>query len=81
MCQPGLTFANGFANGRKRLTEQFFPSPLSWVVGSEIPETDAPNWAQRAGFGERLVDNAQKVMLHGGILREFGVREFDVVNS
>ena len=28
MCQPGLTFANCFANGRKRLTEHFFP--LHW---------------------------------------------------
>ena len=75
MCQPGLTFANCFANGRKRLTEQIFPSTLAWVVCSGIirPETKTPHWVQRAGFGQTFVASAQKVMFHGGILREFGV--------
>ena len=75
MRRPGLTFANCFENGRKRLTEQLFPSPLAWVVGSEIirPETNAPHWVQRAGFGQTFVASAQKVMFHGRILREFGV--------
>ena len=75
MCQPRLTFANCFANGRKRLAEQFFPSPLAWVVGSGIirPETNALHWVQRAGFGQTFVASAQKVMFHGGILRECGV--------
>ena len=74
MCQPGLTVANCFANGRKRLTEKIFSSPLAWVFDSGIirPETNAPHWVQRAGFGETFVANAQKVMFHGGILREFG---------
>ena len=71
MCQPGLTVANG----RKRLTEQFFSSPLAWAVGSGIirPETNAPHWVQRTGFGQTFVASAQTVMFHGGILREFGV--------
>ena len=74
MCQPGFTFANCFVNGRKCLTEQFFPAPLTWVVGSGIilPGTNAPHWILRAGFGQTFVANAQKVMFHGGILREFG---------
>ena len=53
MCQPDLTFANCFANGRKCLGNQIFPSPLAYVVGSGIirPETNAPRWVQRAGLG------------------------------
>ena len=75
MCQPDLVVANFFVNDGKRLTEQFFPSPLAWVVGSGIirPETNAPHWVQRAGFGQTFVVSAQKVMFHGGILREFSV--------
>ena len=65
MCQPGLTVTNFFSNGRKRLTEQIFPSPLAWVVGSGIirPETNAPHWVQRAGFGQPFIASDQKVML------------------
>ena len=75
VCQPGLSVANFFANCRKRLTEQNFPSPLAWAFGSGIirPETNAPHWVQRAGFGQTFVASAQKVMFHGGVLREFGV--------
>ena len=75
MCQPGLTVTNCFAKCRKRLTEQNFPSPLAWGFGSGIirPETNAPHWVQRAGFGQPFVASAQKVMFLGGILREFGV--------
>ena len=75
MCQPGLTVANCFANGRKRLTERIVPCPLVWVVGSGLirPETNAPHWVQRAGFGQTFVASAQHLMFHGGILREFGV--------
>ena len=62
MCQPGYTFANGFVNGRKFLTEYFFPSPLARVVGPGIIrlETNAPHWVQRAGFSQTLVANAQR---------------------
>ena len=75
MCQPGLTVANFFANGRKRLTEKQNPSPMAWVEGSGIilPETNAPTWVPRADFGLTFVTSTQKVMFHGGILREFGV--------
>ena len=75
MCQPGLAVANFFANGRKRLTEQIFPSPLVWTFGSGIilPETNALHWVQRAGFGQPFIASAQKMMFHGGVLREFGV--------
>ena len=75
VCQPGLTVANFFANGRKRLTEQIFPSPLAWVIGAGIirSETNAPHWVQRASFGQPFIASAQKVMFHGGVLREFGV--------
>ena len=75
MYQPGLTVANCFANGRKRLTEKNFPSPMTWIAGSGIirPEANAPLWVQRAGFGQTVVARAQKAMFHGGILREFGV--------
>ena len=75
MCQPGLTVANFFANRRKRLTEQKIPSPLAWVFDSVIirPETNASYWVQRAGFGQPFVASAEKVMFHGGVLREFGV--------
>ena len=75
VCHPGLTVANFLANGRKRLTEQFFPSPLAWVFGSVIirPETNAPHRVQRAGVGQPFIASAQKVMFHDGILRESGV--------
>ena len=75
MCQPGLTVVNCFANGRKRLNERIFSSPLAWVVGSGIirPETNAPHGVQRAGFGQMFIASAQKVMFHVGVLREFGV--------
>ena len=70
MCRPGLTFANGFANGRKCLTEKKMSSLLGRVVGPGIirPETNAPHWVQRAGFSQTFVASAQKVILHG-ILR------------
>ena len=75
VCQPGLTVANFFANRRKRLTEQIFPSPLAWAFGSGIirPETNTPHWVQRAGFGQPFIASAHKVMLHGGVLRGSGV--------
>ena len=75
VCQPGPTVANVFANGRKRLTEQIFPSPLAWIIGSGIIllETNAPYWVQKAGFCQMFIASAQKVMFHGGVLREFGV--------
>ena len=71
-CQPGLTFAHYFANGRKRLIEQMFPSPLALVVGSRTvhPETNASHSVQGAGFGQTFVANAQTMMFHGGFLRE-----------
>ena len=74
-CHPGLSVANFFANCRKRLTEQNFPSPLAWAFGSGIirPETNAPHWVQRAGFGQPFIASAQKVMVHGGVVRGFGV--------
>ena len=73
MCQPGRAFSNCFANGRKRLTELFFPSPRAWVVGSGIirPETNAQPWVQRAGFGQTFVASSQKVVFICGILRAF----------
>ena len=57
VCQPGLSVANFFANGRKRLTEQNFPSPLAWAFGSGIicSETNTPHWVQRAGFGQPFI--------------------------
>ena len=75
MYRPGLTFAKGVANGRNYFTEQIFPSPLPWVVGPGIihPETNAPHWVQRSGFGQPFVASAQKMMFHGGILRKIGV--------
>ena len=75
VCIPGLSIANFFANGRKRLTEKMFPSPLSWASRSGIirPETNAPHWVQRAGFGQPFIASAQKVMFHGGVLRGSGV--------
>ena len=75
VCQPGLSVANFFANCRKRLTEQNFPSPLVWAFGSGIirPETDVPHWVQRAGFGQPFIASAHKVMFHGGVLRGSGV--------
>jgi len=63
VCQPGLSVANFFANCRKRLTEQKqFSSPLAWVFGSGIicPETNAPQWVQRAGFGQPFIASAQR---------------------
>ena len=67
MCRPGLTFANGFANGRMCLTEKQNPFSLARVVGPRIirPETNAPHWVQRAGFSQTFVTNAQKVIFMG----------------
>ena len=73
MCRPGLTFANGVADGRKCLTEQICPSPLAGVVGPGIicPVINGPYWVKRAGFSQTIVANAQKVIFHGGILHGF----------
>ena len=62
VCQPRLTVANCFANGRKRLTEHLHPSPLAYVVGWGIilPETNAPHRVQRAGFGQTFVASAPR---------------------
>ena len=40
----------------------FFSSPLAWVFGSGIicPETNAPQWVQRAGFGQPFIASAQR---------------------
>lgn len=72
VCQPGLTFAKYLAKGRKRLTENVRPSPLAGVTGTAIvhPETNAPRWVQRAGLSQVCGARAQKVDLHGGVLRE-----------
>ena len=57
MCQPPPAITNRFANGKKRLIEQCFPSPLAWVFGSGIilPETNAPHWVQRLSSSNRLL--------------------------
>ena len=75
MCRPGLTFANGFADGTKYLTVQCFFSPLARVVGPGIirPETNAPHRVRRACFSQRVCASAQNAIFHGGILREFGI--------
>ena len=48
VCQPGLNFANCFANGRKRLTDQFFSSRLAWVdpPGDQCPTLGPEGWLQ-----------------------------------
>ena len=63
MYQPGITFANGFANGRKCLTDKNLRSPLARVVDLGIirPQTNAPHWVQTAGFSQTFVASAQKV--------------------
>ena len=67
MYQPGITFANGFANGRKCLTDKNFPSPLARVVDPGVirPQTNAPHWVQTAGFSQTFVASAQKVFFIG----------------
>ena len=42
-------------------------------LGDYPPGDQCPHWFQRARFGQMFVTSAQKVMFHGGILREFGV--------
>ena len=75
MWRPGLAVANCFANGRKCLTEQVFPSPLVWVIDSGVvhPETNTPHWVQGADLGQTFISSAQKVKFHGWILHKFGV--------
>ena len=60
--------ANGFADGRKCVPEQMFPSPLAWVVGPGIicPETNPPHWVQRASLSQTFVASVQKVILMAG---------------
>ena len=67
MYQPGITFANGFANGRKCLTDKNLRSPLARVVDLGIirPQTNAPHWVQTAGFSQTFVASAQKVFFIG----------------
>ena len=57
MRRPGFTFANCFSNGRKCLTEQFFPSPLPWFISPGIIrlETNAPHWAQRPWASAKIL--------------------------
>ena len=75
MWRPSPSVTNCFANGRKCLTEQFFPSPLVWVLGSGVvcPETNTLHWVQGAGLGQTFVASAQKVIFHGWIMRKFDV--------
>ena len=75
VCQPGLTVANFFANGRKRLTEQKFPSPLAWAFGSGIiARRTIPHTGTRGlALANRLLPVLKKVMFHGGVLRGSGV--------
>ena len=79
MCQPDLTFASCFANGRKCHYNQTFS--LSSGVGrwlwdhpprDQCPTLGPEGWL-RPGLGQTVVACAQKVMFHGGFLREFGV--------
>ena len=73
---PARSHCREFLRERQKgLSEQNFPFPLVWIFGSGIirPQTNAPHWVQRSGFGQPFVASAQKVMFHGGILREFGV--------
>ena len=73
MCQPGLTVANCFLNGRKRLTEQISPSPQAWIVGSGIihPDTNAPHWVQKAGFSRPFFSCAQSRCFMAGFCVSF----------
>ena len=70
MCRPGLTFANGFADGRTCLTKHIFL--LHWrgslALGSSARRP--VHWVQRAGFSPKFVASAQKVIFHGGILHD-----------
>ena len=79
MCQPDLTFASCFANGRKCHYNQTFSLSSGvgrWLwdhpPGDQCPTLGPEGWL-RPGFGQTFVASAQKVMFHGGILREFGV--------
>ena len=73
--QPGLTVADFFANGRKRLTDQIFP--LHWrgfSAGVSSPRRPMPHTGSRGlAFGQPFIASAQKEMFHAGALREFGV--------
>ena len=75
MRRPGLTFTNDVANGRKGPTKPICPSPLAGTAGYGIIrlEINAPHRVQRAGFSQTFFASAQKVIFHGGVLREFGI--------
>lgn len=72
MCQLGLTCSNGVANDGNIVPEQFFPTLPTGIsdLGVVRPETDAPQWAKRAGFSQTFRASVQKVLSHGRILCE-----------
>ena len=51
----------------------FLSTGVGRWLGIIRPETHAPHWVQRTGFGQPFVASAQKVIFHGGILGKFGV--------
>ena len=63
VCQPGLTCANGVAEGRKSFSEQLFPCSPAGVasLGVVCPEVDAPHGVKRAGFSQNFGASAQKI--------------------
>ena len=69
-CQPGLNGANGVANRRKSLFEQFFPPPPAGITGLGVvlPETDAPHGVERAGFSQNNCASPQEVVFLGRVL-------------
>ena len=69
MWRPGLPVPNCFVNRRNCLTEQCFPSPPVWVLGSGVvrSEINTPHWVQGTGLGQTFFASAQKVKIRGWI--------------
>ena len=56
VCPPGLTFANGVADGRKSFPEQMFISLQIPVAGLGVarPTTDTPHTGSKLASAKRL---------------------------
>ena len=69
-CPPGVTGANGVADGRKSFSEHIIPWPPAGIMslGVVFPETDAPHGVERAVFSQKFGASAQKVLFHGRVM-------------
>lgn len=69
MCRPNFTVALDVAYSRKRLTEQYYPSPLAGVSSIAIVRPEAIPGRKGRLHIQELIISAQETPFHGVVLR------------